>query len=162
MSTNAIQKQPAPDLPDTRLPKLDALNALVGTWTVAFEHVALPDVVRGQKTYEWLEGHHFLVERSHMEHPDVPDSMSVIGADDSGEGLTQHYFDSRGVSRAYKMSFKDGVWHIWRAAPGFWQRFAGTFSEDGNTIHVVGELSKDGITWTRDFVQIYKRDASGI
>jgi hypothetical protein len=162
MSTDAIREQPAPDLPNTRLPELDALNALVGRWAVEFKHVALPDVVHGQKTYEWLEGRHFLIEHSHMDHPDVPDSISVTGADDSGEGLTQHYFDSRGVSRAYKMRLEDGVWTIWRDAPGFSQRFAGTFSEDGKTIHVLGELSKDGVTWTRDFEQIYKKDDSRI
>jgi hypothetical protein len=157
MGNNTNQAQPAPDLPRKRSPDLEALNALVGTWTTAFTHVALPDTVRGQKTYEWLEGNHFLIERSHMEHPEVPDSIGIIGADDSGEGLAQHYFDSRGVARIYKMSLRDGTWKAWRDEPGFSQRFTGEFSDDGNTIKMLGELSKDGVKWERDFEQIYTK-----
>jgi hypothetical protein len=44
------------------------------------------------------------------------------------------YADARGVFRVYRMSLSDGVWKIGRDAPGFFQRFTGTFSADGNTI----------------------------
>jgi hypothetical protein len=160
MANKTNQAQPAPDLPRKRSPDLEALNTLVGTWTTAFTHVALPDTVHGQKTFEWLEGNHFLIERSRMEHPEVPDSIGIIGADDSGEGLAAHYFDSRGVARIYQMSLKDGIWKTWRDAPGFSQRFTGTFSDDDKTIKVVGELSRDGVTWEHDFEQLYTKDVA--
>lgn len=120
-------------------------------------HVALPDTVHGQKTFEWLEGGHFLIERSHFDHPDVPDSIAVIGADETDKGLSQHYFDSRGVLRVFKVSLSEGTWKVWRDAPGFSQRFTGKVSEDGNTIEVSGELSKDGVEWEHDFTHTYTR-----
>jgi hypothetical protein len=158
MANNTHLKQQAPDVPETPSPALESLNALVGTWTIAFTHVALPDTVHGQKTYEWLEGNHFLIERSRMEHPEVPDSIGIIGTHDSSEGLAAHYFDSRGVARIYQMSLLDGTWKVWRDAPGFSQRFTGKFSDDGNTINVSGELSKDGVKWEHDFEQIYMKN----
>jgi hypothetical protein len=157
MVKNTNLKQQAPDVPETPSPALESLNALVGTWTIAFTHVALPDTVHGQKTFEWLEGNHFLIERSRMEHPEVPDSISIYGADDSDAPLAQHYFDSRGVYRIMKMSLRDGTWKVWREEPGFSQRFTGKFSRDGKTIKVLGELSKDGVKWERDFEQTYTK-----
>lgn len=44
-----------------------------------------------------------------MEHLEVPDSISIYGADDSGEGLAQHHFDSRGVHRFFNLSLRDGL-----------------------------------------------------
>ena len=157
MEDNTNQAQPAPDLPGKRSPALEALNALVGTWATAFTHVALPDTIQGRTTFEWLEGGQFLIVRSFPEHFEVPEMIGIIGTDDSGEGLAQHYFDSRGVARLYQMSLHDGIWKTWRDAPGFSQRFTGTFSDDGTTITVLGELSRDGVRWERDFEQIYTR-----
>ncbi len=155
---NRKQQTPQPtDVPAIRSPALAPLNALVGTWSIAFTHVELPDTVHGQQTYEWLGGGHFLIEHSRMEHPEIPDSIAIIGADDSGEGLIQHYFDSRGVYRVYQMSLSEGTWKVWRDAPGFSQRFTGKFSDDGKTIEVSGELSKDGVNWEHDFTQNYTR-----
>jgi hypothetical protein len=160
MASNTNHKGQAPqltDVPATRSPALEPLNALVGVWSIEFIHVALPDPVHGQKTFEWLEGGHFLIERSHMEHPEVPDSISIYSTDNAARGLAQHYFDSRGVYRVMKMSLRDGTWKVWRDEPGFSQRFTGTFSDDGNTIKILGELSKDGVKWERDFEQIYTK-----
>ncbi len=157
-STMSKQQSPQPqDVPSARSPALESLQALVGTWFIKMTHVALPDTVHGHKAFEWLEGGHFLIARSHFDHPDVPDTISVIGADDSGEGLSEHYFDSRGVLRVLEMSLSDRIWKVWRDAPGFSQRFTGTFSDDGNTIEVLGELSKDGVDWQRDFTHTYTR-----
>ena len=157
-STNSKRQAPEPsDVPSTRSPALEPLHVLVGTWFIEMTHVALPDPVHGLKTYAWLEGGHFLIERSHFDHPDVPDSIAIIGADDSGEGLSEHYFDSRGVSRVCQMTLRDGRWNVWRDAPGFSQHFTGTFSDDGKTIEVVGELSKDGVNWEHDFTHTYSR-----
>jgi hypothetical protein len=165
MTDDTHPDQPAPqptDVPGARSPALEPLQALVGSWFVNMTHVALPDPVHGVKTYAWLEGGHFLVERGHFDHPDVPDSVAIIGADDSGEGLAQHYFDSRGVLRVYRMRLSDGIWTLWRDAPGFSQRFTGRFSGDGSTIEVAGELSKDGVKWEPDFTQTYTRGKGSI
>jgi hypothetical protein len=67
------------------------------------------------------------------------------------------YADSRRVSRVYEMTLEDGVWRTWRAAPGFHQRFEGTFSPDGATITAAWEMSEDGTTGTKDFDITYRR-----
>jgi hypothetical protein len=75
--------------------------------------------------------------------------------------LGVHYFDSRGVLRVMKMSLKDGIWKVWRDAPGFSQRFTGGFGDDGKTIEVSGDLSKDGVNWQHDFTHTYTRLKAG-
>ncbi|MCA9839608.1 MAG: hypothetical protein KC422_22050 [Trueperaceae bacterium] len=157
MGEHKHKNQSAPDLPSERSPDLNALEALVGTWDIAFIHVTLPDKVQGKKTYTWLEGGHFLIERSYMDLPDVPDSIGIIGSDDSGEGLVLNYFDSRGVTRIYQMRLQNGIWKTWRDAPGFAQRFTGTFRDEGKTITTLGELSTDGVTWEKDYEQIHTK-----
>lgn len=53
--------------------------------------------------------------------------------------------------RVYPMSVVDRVWQMWRAAPGFHQRFEGRISEDGQTIEAAWEGSADGENWELDF-----------
>ncbi|TMK78683.1 MAG: hypothetical protein E6G45_05835 [Actinobacteria bacterium] len=67
------------------------------------------------------------------------------------------YADARGVSRVYEMSLSDGVWEIWRDAPGFCQRFTGTFSDDGRAIAGYWDRSRDGSSWERDFDLTYTK-----
>ena len=62
---------------------LQPLNRLVGNWVTEATHPALPGaVVRGTAAIEWLEGQRFLVVRSHNDHPDFPDAISIIGFTD--------------------------------------------------------------------------------
>jgi hypothetical protein len=146
---------------------LEHLEALVGEWETEASHQLLPDtVVRGRSTFEWLEGGHFLIWRVRNEHPDFPDSISILGCEapddagdtaDPGGGCTLRYFDSRGISRLCVLGAEAGVWRFWRDWPGFSQRFTGTFSADGNAIAGVAELSQDGATWEEDLRITYKR-----
>ena len=49
-------------------------------WTIEMAHPMVEDtVVRGQATYEWLEGGLYLIQRAVNDHPDFPDSVCVIG-----------------------------------------------------------------------------------
>jgi hypothetical protein len=116
-----------------------------------------PRTYAGRVVFEWLPGEQFLVQRWEVPHPDVPDGIAIIGFDSERRVFLQHYFDSRGVARVYEMSLGDGVWRLWRNAPGFSQRFSGTFSEDGNTIEGRWEASTDGSTWEHDFDLMYTR-----
>jgi hypothetical protein len=61
------------------------------------------------------------------------------------------------VSRVYQMSFGGDGWKMWREAPGFWQRFAGTFGAGGDSIRAYWEKSPDGSSWEFDFDMIYTK-----
>jgi len=48
------------------------------------------------------------------------------------------------------MSLNDGVWKLWREAPGFWQRYTGMFSDDGRTIKGALEGAAERSQWKHD------------
>lgn len=141
-----------------RDPELAAFDSLVGEWRLEATHPASPStVVHGQMTYEWLEGERFLVQRSSNDHPDFPDSISVIGVAD--ENLTAHYFDSRGVFRVYRVAMEGDTLRMWRDAPGFSQRLEAKLSDDGATLAGVWQLSRDDETWADDLAITFARVA---
>jgi hypothetical protein len=138
-------------------PVLDHLAPLVGEWDMVGTHPFFPSALHGHSSFEWLEGEALLSWHFVFEQPGPPRAISVIGADDALETYHILYCDERGVSRIYETSLEDGVWRFWRKAPGFSQRFTGTFSDDGNTITGHGELSRDGSTWEPDLDVTYTK-----
>src|SRR5829696_9848554 len=111
--------------------ELEAFDRLVADWTQEATHPMVPGtVVGGRMSYGWLEGRRFLIQRWSMEHPEFPDSISVIGSTDSDDGLTSHYFDSRGVFRVYRTRMEGETMRLWRDAPGFSQRLEAKLSDD--------------------------------
>jgi hypothetical protein len=148
---------------------LDALAAFVGEWTMTatFEG-APPSDDAARVSFDFLPGREFLIERWEIPIPDAPpevptSGIAIIGADPAREGeYLQHYFDSRGVARVYKMSFTDGQWKLLRDEPDFSpfefaQRFTGVLSEDGKTINGTWEICHDGTTWEHDFDLTYTK-----
>jgi hypothetical protein len=113
--------------------------------------------VQGHSSFAWLEGGAFLQQHSGIAHSDFPRSTAVIGADDEAGTYRMLYYDSRGVSRIYRMTFSGGIWTLWRDSPGFHQRFHGTFSEDGKVITARWERSSDGSNWEHDFALTYTK-----
>jgi hypothetical protein len=143
---------------------LERLNPFVGEWDLEVS-LPSPDDVRARAVFEWALDGRFLLQRTEISIPEAPDTISLIGVDPRGDGLSQHYFDSRGVIRIYAMTFEDGVWTLQRDAPDFsdltfLQRYTGTFSDDGDTIDGRWETSHDeGATWEKDFDIAYRRVA---
>jgi hypothetical protein len=138
-----------------RDPALEPFDALIGTWTTEATHRMVDDVVFGTTTFEWLEGGHFVVQRSHSDHELFPDGLSVIGAPESGGGLVLEYFDSRGVRRTYGVSLEDGVWRMWRDQPGFDQRFSAKLDPD--VFEGMFELAETPGDWQEDMRVVYRR-----
>ena len=135
------------------------LDAFIGEWTI---EVGIPDAPGGRVTFEWMPGERFLVERWEVPHPDAPDGLAIIGRDASTDDYLQHYFDSRGVARVYRMRFQDGVWKLWRDTADFSpldfkQCFTGTFGDDGNTISGAWEICHEGSGWEEDFPLTYRK-----
>jgi hypothetical protein len=151
------------DIPRDRPLALSRLEALVGEWEmeVSFEAgffgPGSPALTHrgGRTTFEWLQGNFFLVERSTPDDPRAPSAIMIIGASESPDSFEQHYYDSRGVARVYRMSLSHGVWRLWREAPGFWQRYTGRFSQDEKAIQGAWEKSADGSHWEHDFILNY-------
>jgi len=152
-------------------PRLQSLDRLVGTWVTEARHPAMPDaVVDGTVVMEWLEGERFLIHRARSDHPDFPDSISIIGitgmdrADSLADAsppadarLKMHYHDSRGVAREYDMEIDETSWRIWRNAPGFSQRYTATVTDGGDTIAGRWQLSRDDLHWDDDLEITYRR-----
>ncbi len=136
----------------------DALGRLVGEWEVT---VDLPDAPAGRTMVQWALRERVLVQRTEIPHSEVPDSMIVVTCDDGGD-YTQHYFDSRGVVRIYRMTLTDREWTLVRDTPDFspldfCQRFVATFADRGDRIDGQWQTSADGRDWTKDFDLTYRR-----
>ncbi|AWS47997.1 hypothetical protein [Streptosporangium sp. 'caverna'] len=151
---------------DGRHPALARLDVLVGRWTV---QPKVQGVGTAWTEFAWQEGGLFLRQYSDVDSipSDTPNAWrdntpfpttTVIGLDDATEEFTVLYADARGVYRVYRMTFADGVWTMWREAPGFNQRFTGTLSADGRAVDARWEMSADGVTWNLDFELTYTRD----
>jgi hypothetical protein len=139
-------------------PALKPLQPLVGVWRSEIRWskethklVGGPAVLRGRVSFKWLEDGHFLVQR-------MGDAARwLIGRDDTSKRYGVLYADSRGVSRVYEMSLRNGVWRIWRKARGFHQRFTGRFSRDRLTVKASWKRSVNGTRWQHDFDVTYTK-----
>jgi len=138
-------------------PILEYFAPLVGEWDTVGTHPLFPSAVSGHSSFHWLEGEALLNWHFAWEQAGPPNAISVIGGDDSLGTYHILYCDERGVSRIYQTSLENGVWRFWRDAPGFSQRFSGTFSDNGNTIIAHGELSRVGSTWEPDLNVTYTK-----
>ena len=139
-----------------RDPALEPFDALIGTWATEATHPLFDAVVPGSVTFEWLEGGHFLVQRSHNDHELFPDAISVVGVAESGDGLVMEYFDSRGVRRTYGVLLDDGVLRIWRDVPDFAQRFSATLGHD--RFEGLWQVARTPGDWQDDVKVTYRRD----
>jgi hypothetical protein len=129
---------------------------LVGRWRIEATHPGLPGIeVSGEATFEWLEDQRFLIQRSHFDHPELPDAVAISGIIDGTPAM--HYFDPRGVHRVFALDITETTWRYWNDTPGFAQRFSGRRTDDG-VIDGQGELSRDdGATWAPDLAITYRR-----
>ncbi len=138
-----------------RDPAVEVFEALIGIWGTEATHPLVDAVVPGSTTFEWLEGGHFLVQRSHNQHESFPDAISVIGAPEGGDGLVMEYFDSRGVRRTYGVALDEGVLRIWRDDPAFAQRFSATLGHE--SFEGLWQLARTPGDWQDDLKVTYRR-----
>jgi len=139
---------------------------LVGRWTTEAAHSGLPGaIVSGSSEIERLEGEQFLIYRSSYDHPDIPDSIAIIGDTD---GLHMHYFDTRGVYRMLKVTVTGEGWEMAMdrhlpagsfASPDapFSQRMTYTFEDEDRTMSGKAMLSYDNVSWDDDLEIAYRR-----
>ena len=136
----------------------ERLEMLVGEWTLeAGPPDGPPWPGAGRVTFDWFGEAPLLVQRWHIDMPEAPDGVAVIGCDGKNGGYHQLYTDERDVQRIYGMSLTDDEWRLWRTGEPFSQRFTGTFSEDRTRISGRWELAEDGETWRTDFDMTYTK-----
>jgi len=145
-----------------RDPALDALDLLVGEWRMeATFHASEPAEGDARVVFGWMEGRRFLEQRWSVPVPEAPDGLAVIGVDPSGDApFLQHYFDSRGVARVYRMWVTDVELRLTRDAEDFSpldfrQRYVGAVADGGRRIDGAWEICHDGSTWEHDFALSY-------
>ena len=136
---------------------LTALEPLVGNWQMVatFENMP-PTEDEAPCTFEWMTGGQFLIQRWFAPEP-APSGVAIIGADPQRAGaFLQHYFDSRGVARVYRLTLSGGVLELTRdeadfSPLDFSQRYRGTLSEDKRAILGQWEIRHPDQDWERDF-----------
>jgi len=144
-------------------PALKSLELLVGHWEMEITNAAyLPDPstkASGQVTFKWIEDGAYLLMRQGGKKSGSSFALWTIQRDESAKEneYVVFYYDDRRVSRIYQMSFGQNEWKIWREAAGFYQRFKGLISQDGETIRATWENSPDGKNWKHDFDITYTR-----
>jgi len=140
---------------------LKDLSLLVGKWKMALSNASFLNdpsaVIEGQASFQWVEGGACLVMRQGKKPGDPFYASWLISRDEKVDNYSISYFDSRGVSRIYEMSFKGNLWKIWRNSPGFSKRFEGKISDSGKSIIAHWEKSIDGRDWERDFDMKYTK-----
>jgi hypothetical protein len=143
-----------------------SLRLLIGRW----EFEAVKGGRRmggGTATFEWIEDGAFVLQRADAKPSSEDDPgwvvnspmpvTAIIGLDDTTLDQVMLYADARGVFRIYRMSLDNDSWQIWRAAPGFHQRFIGAIRDGGQTVAGRWESSPDGSAWEPDFEMTYRR-----
>ena len=150
----------------SRADALARLDAFVGEWVMEARFPGGPPPGAGgpaaRAWFEWALDGQFLLQRTEVPDPAVPDSLALISAGLETGAYTQHYYDSRGVARLYAMTLDAGVWTLSRESPDFTpldfrQRYTGRFSEDGNVISGAWEIGLADGGLRHDFGLSYHR-----
>jgi hypothetical protein len=137
-------------------PALKPFKVLVGKWQTIGSHPYIQDIeLRGRVSFEWIEGGAFLMMRSEVNHPKIPDGIAIFGSDDEASTFYMIYFDERDISRKYDVSIKDGELKWWRDSSHLSQRFTMTIEKD--KIVSRGEMSQGGGNWEKDLSLTYTR-----
>jgi hypothetical protein len=138
-------------------PALKPFERLIGEWKTTGTHPAIPDPLHGQASFQWEEGGAFLVWRSHVDHPQFPDGISIIASDDAAATFFISYFDERGISRKYDVMVTADGFTMHRLEPKFSQRMTFTVNPHDNRIEGRGEMSREGGPWEGDLSLTYER-----
>jgi hypothetical protein len=134
---------------------LGALEPLIGEWEFTMYNAwfleSMDTKVVGKTIVERIHDS-FIVVR--QETDGKPDDIWVIGYSDAQGKYELFYYDQRGVSRIFDMSFDGKRWTFSREDKDFYQRFIAEVSL--NKIQARTEASEDkGKTWRKDFDMTY-------
>lgn len=139
--------------------RLQDLEVLIGNWDWTMSNAwfldSLETTVVGTASFEWVE-HGFILWRFKLGTNDVPEAVSILGYSSAADRFEAFYYDNRGVSRIFDMSFDGKHWSLLREDSDFYQRFSAQV--DGDTITARWEASEDqGKTWRKDYDLLFTK-----
>jgi hypothetical protein len=125
-----------PQQPSTPNPALKALDIMVGTWVLVGGDFTTKEEIRGQSTFEWLEGGFFLVHRFNIEYAERRfTGVEYIGYDEQSGHLKTHVFSSQDPKPLeYTWEVDEETFTNWFGDVGASNRNKGDFSNDHNTL----------------------------
>jgi hypothetical protein len=123
-------EQPQPNL------VLRALDIMVGVWDLTGRDFTSNAEIRGQSTFEWLEGGFFLVHRFSFDYAGRKfTGVEYIGYDQKSGHLKTHVFSNDGPeSLEYTWEVTEETFTNWYGNVGSDNHYTGKFSEDRNTL----------------------------
>ena len=141
-------------------PALRRLDFLLGEWRTEGTHPQLAgQTLNGRTSFERHEGGAFVIMRTHVDHPEIPDGVAIIGSDDGAGTFAMVYFDERGISRLYDLTVGDRALTWRRDDPQLAQTNTIMGGEDGDMLTGKGQMSRNGGAWGDDLSQIFHREA---
>lgn len=116
--------------PDVRLKTLDIL---VGKWNVSGPEV------KGQVTYEWMEGGYFLIQHIELEqYGQMVKGVEIIGLERKfgeihpSKDIKSRFYDNMGNTFDYTYELENDILMIWGGEKGSPAYFEGKFIADGD------------------------------
>lgn len=113
-------------------PALQALDRLVGTWTVS-------GGAEGTVSYEWMDGGYFLLQRvdlhqfgQHITGMEVIGNLRPFG-EPAGADVVSRFYDSTGNTLDYVYELDGDTLRIWAGAKGSPAYYEGAIA-DGDTV----------------------------
>ena len=120
-------------------PDLQKLERLVGTWEIS--DPSGKGEIRGQISYEWVEGGFFLLQRFDLLHGEHRNKgveyighFQLFGEEPSEEIKTRVFSFLDGMVLDYVYELERDTLIIWAGEKGSPAYFKGQFSEDGNSL----------------------------
>lgn len=113
---------------------LKRLGRLVGTWVISGGS-------QGTVTYEWMEGHFFLVQHVDLDqYGQNIKGIEIIGHErgfeaEPSEEIRSRFYDNMGNTLDYVYELDGDTLTIWGKEKGYPAYFEGEFGDDSNTLN---------------------------
>ncbi|MBE0448521.1 MAG: DUF1579 family protein [Actinobacteria bacterium] len=142
MAQNAsISPEPEaqPAQPPRPNPDLKNLDRLVGTWNLKGSEFGTYGEIKGQVTFEWMEGGFFLVQHVNINYAGQKvKGIEIIGherkfGEEPSEEIKSRFYDNMGNTLDYVYEVDGDTLTIWGGEKGSPAHFKSKYTEDGNT-----------------------------
>ena len=139
-------------------PKIQALAVLIGEWTTVGAHPMVPgQTFHGRATFTRLESGAFLLVHMHVDEPEIPDGVAILGTDDATPTPALCCTSMSETSHVNTAGRSPATCGRGRATSRFSQRMVLTIAKDGQSIEAKGQMARNGQAWEPDLQLTYSR-----